>query len=263
MKTSRVTLVRDGRLVEDAVAVEEPLEIRLAERNDGVRIVKPVSVTMRTPGEDGDLAAGFLFTEGILQSPDQIAGIQAVEARGFVDVELADGVRVDWARMERHFYTSSSCGVCGKASVELVRTRLPERLATNVRFSRAGLTAWPEAARAAQDAFEATGGLHAAALFHRDGSLIALREDVGRHNATDKLLGSRWLGRQTMNDCGLFLSGRASFELIQKAAMAGIPMVAAVGAPSSLAIEMAEQAGVTLVGFLRGERMNVYTGAID
>lgn len=261
MKTMRVTLQRDGRTTDDLVAVEEPLEIRLAERRDGLRLVKPLSITMRTPGEDVSLAAGFLLTEGILHHPDQITGINAVPTRGFVDVELADGVAVAWDRLERHFYTASSCGVCGKASIDLVRTRLPAPPEAAVRYAPHSLQSWPAAARQAQDAFEMTGGLHAAALFDPGGRLLALAEDVGRHNAADKVIGSRWLQRLPLGACGLFLSGRASFELVQKAAMARIPVVAAVGAPSSLAIELAEQAHVTLVGFLREDGMNVYAGA--
>ena len=175
-------------------------------------------------------------------------------------MELAEGVAVDWRRLERNFYTSSSCGVCGKASLELVRTRLPEGPVGGVSVSSSVLGLLPGRLREGQMAFAETGGMHGAGLFLADGTLVALREDVGRHNAVDKVIASQWRAGATVAGCVLVLSGRASFELIQKAAMARIPVVAAVGAPSSLAIELAETAGLTLCGFVRAERWNVYCG---
>ena len=233
--------------------------MRLVETRGGVRIVKTVAITMRTPGDDEELALGFLFTEGILQRPEQVASVLVVPSRGFVEVELAPHVTVDWKRLERHFYVSSSCSVCGKASVDLVRARLPQPPPAGFRLSGQVLGSLPERLRLAQDAFVATGGIHAAGLFTPAGELVALREDVGRHNAVDKVIAAAWRDGCT-NGCVLMLSGRASFELVQKAAMARIPVVAAVGAPSSLAVELAESAGVTLAGFVRAERWNVYCG---
>lgn len=260
MKTARVWVERRGETVEDLVAVEEPLEIRVAEVHGGVRTVRTAAITMRTPGDDEDLAIGFLFTEGILARREDVASIQVVASRGFVLVELARDVVVEWKRLERNFYMSSSCGVCGKASVELVRTRLPEALVGGVRVSGAVLGSFPQRLREGQMAFTETGGLHGAGLFTADGEMVAIREDVGRHNAVDKVIASQWRVGAEMSQQVLMLSGRASFELVQKAAMARIPVVAAVGAPSSLAVELAETAGVTLCGFVRAERWNVYCG---
>lgn len=238
---------------QDLVAVEEPLQIRLAGRD--------VAITMRTPGHDRELAAGFLFTEAILRQPSQISGI-AANAKGSIDVQLAEGVQIDFERLVRNFYVTSSCGVCGKASIDALRAAgcpaLPRsRPVIDARI----LPVFPQKLREAQAVFEHTGGLHAAGLFDLSGKLLGLREDVGRHNAVDKLVGAAFLeNRLPLSEHILMLSGRISFELVQKALMAGIPIVAAVGAPSSLAVETALRFGMTLVGFLRGERFNVYAG---
>jgi len=251
---------------DDAVAVEEPLEIRLGRVVDGRLRLQPVSITMRTPGDDYELAAGFLFTEGILQSNAQVREIvhcgKGKVATNTLRVELVAGVEVDMARLERNFYTTSSCGVCGKTSLEALATGAhpvlpPEGFTVDAKL----IDELPERLQTQQHAFRSTGGLHASALFTRTGELLGLREDVGRHNALDKLIGSRFLaGTLPANDTILFLSGRASFELLQKAVMAGIPVVCAVGAPSSLAIAAAREFGVTLLGFVRGRRFNVYSG---
>jgi len=251
---------------DDAIAVEEPLEIRLGRVEDGKVRHQPVSITMRTPGDDFELAAGFLFTEGILQSSAQVREIlhcgKGKGATNTLRVDLAEGVAVDVKRLERNFYTTSSCGVCGKTSIEALatgaRTVSPP---AGFEIDSGLIDELPARLQAQQHAFHSTGGLHAAALFSPTGELLGLREDVGRHNALDKLIGSRFLtGSLPANDTILFLSGRASFELLQKAVMAGIPVVCAVGAPSSLAIAAAAEFGVTLLGFVRGQRFNVYSG---
>jgi FdhD protein len=247
----------------DVLAVEEPLEVRLGCDVDGRRIHRAISITMRTPGHDADLAVGFLFTEGVIVAREQVAGIRACRASNVVRVDLYAGVAVDLARLERHFYTSSSCGVCGKASLEAVRVysrnRLPQGRPV---IESAVIHRLPEALRAAQAVFDRTGGLHAAALFDAHGNLLCLREDVGRHNALDKLIGAQFLaGRTPLSESVLLVSGRASFELVQKAVIAGIPMLAAVGAPSSLAVSLAREHGLTVLGFVRQDRFNIYTGA--
>ncbi len=257
---------RPSAATDDAVAVEEPLEIRLGRVVDGKLRLQPVSITMRTPGDDFELAAGFLFTEGILQSNAQVREIvhcgKGRIATNTLRVELFAGVDVDTTRLERNFYTTSSCGVCGKTSLEALATGAqpvspPEGFKVDAQL----IDELPERLQAQQHTFRSTGGLHASALFSRTGELLGLREDVGRHNALDKLIGSRFLaGTLPARDTILFLSGRASFELLQKAVMAGIPVVCAVGAPSSLAIAAAQEFGVTLLGFVRGRRFNVYTG---
>lgn len=246
----------------DELAVEEPLEIRLAFDQDGRRIRRGISVTMRTPGHDRDLAVGFLFTEGILESPDQVANVADWGPGNVVRVELASGIAVDLDRLERHFFTASSCGVCGKASLEAVRvaTRFAP-IAGRPTIEADTVRGLPGTLRASQGAFDRTGGLHASALFDPSGRLISLREDVGRHNALDKLIGAAFLAGQTpLRDAILLVSGRASFELVQKAAVAGIPVLAAVGAPSSLAVDLARELGMTLIGFIRSDRFNIYAG---
>jgi FdhD protein len=232
----------------DTLAGEEPLELRLGGT--------PLAVTMRTPGDDFDLAAGFLVGEGVVTRPDQLrtirycAGATADGTNTYtvLDVALAPGVPVPELSLRRNFYTSSSCGVCGKASLDAVRVRATFELAADrTSVSPAALAGMPDTLRTAQRVFERTGGLHAAGLFTPGGELLVAREDVGRHNAVDKVVG--WALRE----------GRASFELVQKAVLAGIPIMAAVSAPSSLAVELAAEAGLTLVGFLRGDSMNLYT----
>jgi FdhD protein len=245
------------------LAVEEPLEIRLEGNSDGTRAGLVVSVTMRTPGQDLELAAGFLFTEGIVRTREDVAVLRACQSGNVVRVGLRSDVPVDLERLKRNFYTGSSCGVCGKTSLEAVRVCVrgrPEPGRPTV--DAATLYRLPDTLRAAQRAFDLTGGLHAAAVFDPAGRLLCLREDVGRHNAVDKVIGSEFLaGRTPLAECVLLVSGRASFELVQKAAVAGIPILAAVGAPSSLAVDLARELGMTVVGFVRPERFNVYTGA--
>ena len=247
-----VTRVDDGRALTrpDTLAVEEPLEIRV----DGT----PVSVTMRTPGHDLDLALGFLVTEAIVAKPSDVVG--AINcADNVVDISLR--TPLPDLSPTRNFFTSSSCGMCGKASIDAVRTTSAYDVAADpLVVTSELLTSLPERLRAAQKVFDRTGGLHAAGLFDADGGLLCLREDVGRHNAVDKVVG--WAvqeQRLPLTGTVLQVSGRASFELVQKAVMAGIPMLAAVSAPSSLAVELADQLGLTLVGFLRGKTFNVYT----
>ncbi len=236
---------------QDLVAVEEPLQIRIGDRD--------FAITMRTPGQDRELAAGFLFTEGIIHSASQIADIVS-DDRGTVTVTLAKGVEVSVA--QRNFYVTSSCGVCGKASIEGLRTAGCPALPRGIpRILASLIPQLPDKLRQAQPVFDRTGGLHASGLFDTAGNLVAVREDVGRHNAVDKLIGAALFeGRIPLAGRILMLSGRISFELVQKALMAGIPIVAAVGAPSSLAIETALHFGLTLIGFVRGERYNVYSG---
>ncbi len=253
----------------DALAIEEPLEIRLA-WPDGDRLrEQSISITMRTPGNDLELAVGFLYTEGIVHAPAQIAAVDhcgppvGPEAtRNVVKVELADARDLDLARLERHFYTTSSCGVCGKTSLEALRVQTRHAIDNDaLRLTPDALRALPDALRRSQAVFGATGGIHASALFDTSGRILAVREDVGRHNALDKLVGHLFAERRLpVGDCGILVSGRASFELMQKAIMAGAGMLAAVGAPSSLAVELAREFGVTLVGFLRGNRFNIYSG---
>ncbi|MEU1517550.1 formate dehydrogenase accessory sulfurtransferase FdhD [Streptomyces sp. NPDC005811] len=260
----RVLRVRDGTAAHwpDTLAVEEPMEIRVGGR--------PLTVTMRTPGHDFDLAAGFLVSEGVVRASEEIAGIRycagatadGANTYNIVDVVLAAGVAPPDASLERNFYTTSSCGLCGKASLEAVRTTASWRVDEDrLRISPEKLTALPARLRAAQRVFDSTGGLHAAGLFSAEGELLCLREDVGRHNAVDKVVGHALrTGLLPLRGTVLMVSGRASFELAQKALMAGIPMLAAVSAPSSLAVDLAAESGLTLVGFLRGTSMNVYTG---
>jgi FdhD protein len=240
----------------DELVVEEPLEIRVDTR--------PVVVTMRTPGHDLELAAGFLCTEGLIRHrPDLLrAARHPRNADGNVlELFLAPGVSVDFARLTRHVYASSSCGLCGKASIEAVHQQFP-KARSRVKFTAETVLRLPEALRRRQEAFDRTGGLHAAGVFDADGRLVVLREDVGRHNAVDKVIGHGFLeGLLPFDRHALVVSGRASFEILQKALAAGIPVVVAVSAPSSLAVEFARRSGQTLIGFVRGDRMNVYTHA--
>jgi FdhD protein len=247
----------------DALAAEEPLELRV----NGT----PLTVTMRTPGDDVELAHGFLLTEGVIGAVEDVATarycagatVDGQNTYNVLDVALAPHVPDPDASVQRNFYTTSSCGVCGKAALDAVK--LATRFAPGSDSGRVRpetLSALPDQLRNRQKVFESTGGLHAAGLFTMDGEALAVREDVGRHNAVDKVAGWALLnGRVPLSGCILMVSGRASFELVQKAAMAGVPVLAAVSAPSSLAVDLAEEQGITLVGFLRGESMNVYTGA--
>jgi FdhD protein len=243
----------------DEVATEEPLEIRVGGRS--------IAVTMRTPGRDRELAAGFLLTEGVIGAPGDVRDILVCRdlpegnEGNVVDALLAPHVGVDYARLTRHVFSSSSCGVCGKATLEATLRKSPP-VAAGPGFEPAMLALLPDRLRSGQPGFAATGGLHASALFDRAGKLLCLREDVGRHNALDKVLGWALLaGLIPLRETVLVVSGRVSFELVQKALVAGIPLVAGIGAPSSLAVECARLGGQTLVGFLRRERFNVYAGA--
>jgi FdhD protein len=249
----------------DTLAVEEPLEIRLGFNENGKFQHKAISITMRTPGSDFELAAGFLFTEGILQNKNQISAIKHCgrfgQLKNTVRVDLQNNVEVNLKKIERNFYTTSSCGVCGKSSIEALETGAKRIEQSDFpKVSAEIIYQLPEKLRQSQKVFDETGGLHAAALFDADGNLGELREDVGRHNAVDKLIGAQFLyGNLPLHDKILFLSGRASFELVQKAVMAQIPVIAAVGAPSSLAVSAAENFNVTLLGFVRDNRFNIYT----
>lgn len=252
---------------QDCVAVEEPLEIRLGYETAKGRAETSISITMRTPGNDAELATGFLFTESVIRSPSDIAlvkpcGPPAPDSGNInvTRVELESGVDVDLDRLQRHFYTTSSCGVCGKTSLDALRVvgAAPLTVA-ETRFKRQVLAALPDRLRAAQKIFATTGGLHAAAAFDTAGELIVLHEDVGRHNAVDKVIGTLLRERRLpAHDLGLLVSGRASFELMQKALVARMPLLAAISAPSSLAVDLAREFNVTLVGFLRGDTFNIY-----
>jgi FdhD protein len=268
--------------IKDSLAIEEPLEIQLTYGSSNARQTRSISVTMRTPGNDFDLAAGFLMTEGVIrdandveqityagdsfsegtQSPQAMDVLKLGSKQNTVRVDLAAEVEVNLGSLQRNFYTTSSCGICGKASLLALRTVCPPRATNNFKVDAQLLYRLPERLRASQGVFDRTGGLHGAGLFDSAGKLLALREDVGRHNAVDKLIGSEFLADRTpLRDRLLLLSGRASFELLQKALMGGFPMVAAVGAPSSLAVQVAKEFDITLVGFLREDHFNIYHGS--
>ncbi len=265
----KVTSLRDGARTSrsDVVAIEEPLEIRISFVSEGQREQRSVSVTMRTPGDDFELAAGFLFTEGLISDRRDIQEItycsgEEQQEYNLLEVRLAPNAAFDTALLNRNFYMTSSCGVCGKASLDAIEVQgcsaIPDGTLT---VSAAVLTSLPEALRGAQPVFEQTGGIHAAGLFDNGGELLALMEDVGRHNAVDKIVGQEFLeGRVPLSDRIMAVSGRTSFEIMQKASMAGIPVVAAVGAPSSLAIDLARRFNVTLAGFTHAAGFNLYTG---
>jgi len=264
MKTPRrhITKIKGSRSSSelDYITQEEPLEISITIPSAQPKIYKKsISITMRTPGADLELALGFLFSEGIITERRQLLENFSEENKINLVLDLEDGF--DLSKLERHFYTTSSCGVCGKASIEALRVKVPERSHSPVRVTSSVLKTLPVKLREAQEQFEATGGLHAAALFSIMGELKLLREDVGRHNALDKLVGAVLLdGGLVASEHILLLSGRISFELVHKAEMAGISCVAAIGAPSTLAIETAEEFGITLIGFLKVDRFNIYNG---
>ncbi len=250
---------------EDHLATEEPLEIRLVQ--EGRR--QTVAITMRTPGADSELAIGFLFAEGVIASREQVSRTapcldpqEADRSENILEVELAAGVPApELAGLDRHFFATSACGVCGKAGLETLKLRVKEPVARGPEISPEVLSTLPLRLREAQGIFDLTGGLHAAGLFDTEGRLLAAREDVGRHNALDKLMG--WALQEDLLPLTghvVMVSGRSSYEILQKCLMAGVPIVCAVSAPSSLAVELAESFGITLVGFLRGDRFNVYTG---
>lgn len=256
-----VEIERNGSGAIDMLAVEDPLEIRLQWDEAGQPRLTTVAVTMRTPGQDAELAVGFLFTEGVIADREQVVDVRSCRA-GSVRVVLAPGAPVDLGRLERHSYTTSSCGMCGKTSASSLRlaSRFPLRDCRPM-VDETLIRSLPARLRAAQPAFELTGGLHASALCNLDGEVVTLREDVGRHNALDKVIGAELLaGRLPGDELILLVSGRVSFELVQKALMAGIPILAAIGAPSSLAVDVAREAGMTLLGFVRADRFNVYSG---
>jgi FdhD protein len=267
METCSITITRmhARRFIEttDQLAVEEPLQIQLLYGPSGNEQLKNVTVTMRTPGNDEELAAGFLFTEGIIRNNSQLTQIIAgASGENTVLVILKGNYIPDLQTSERNFYVTSSCGVCGKSSLDAVRRVIDYPLSNEqVRISASVLYRLPEALRKQQEVFQSTGGLHACALFDDTGDIISLREDIGRHNALDKLIGDVFLKEQLpLQNKILLLSGRASFELVQKAAVAGIRIVAAIGAPSSLAVQLAEEVGITLVGFLKRDGFNIYSG---
>ena len=260
-----VWVVENGKVRSrfDQLASEEPLEIRL------VSPQKTVAVTMRTPGADFELAAGFLYSEGVVSSREDIhrisycvePDIDGEQRYNIVNVELREGLNVDLPPLERHFFTTSACGVCGKASLEALRLREYPVIPNGLEVPVEVIYSLPEQLRSAQRVFSTTGGLHAAALFDAQGQLLSVQEDVGRHNALDKLVGSALLSDELpLSDRIVMVSGRSSFEILQKCLAAGVPIVCAVSAPSSLAVALAKEFGVTLVGFLRGERFNVYSG---
>lgn len=248
---------------EDQLAIEEPLEIQLQYGASDSRINRSISVTMRTPGHDLELATGFLFTEGIIRSNREILFIeQDDDDKNRIIIGLQDAANPDIQKLERNFYTTSSCGVCGKSSIDAIKTKSEYNgQPDNISLKAEMLYPLQNIVRDRQAIFDTTGGLHASALFDLKGNFLMLREDVGRHNALDKLIGAALLNDQLpLSSNILLLSGRASFELIQKASMAGIKVITAVGAPSSLAVELARECNITLIGFLRDERFNIYSG---
>jgi FdhD protein len=266
---ARVYRVDSGEMEErpDELATEEPLEIRLIQ--NGRR--RTVAITMRTPGSDPELALGFLFAEGVIHRREEVRRVEACSDSGtgseagcanIIEVELADGLpEPELAGLERHFFSTSACGVCGKAGLDQLTVRVTAELPPGPEVSPGVIAGLPDRLRQAQGLFTATGGLHAAALFEPSGNLLAVREDVGRHNALDKLIG--WAFTEDLlplSDRLVLVSGRSSYEILQKCLVAGVPMICAVSAPSSLAVELAERFGLTLIGFLRGDRFNVYSG---
>ena len=260
-----VRVVENGKMRTrlDHLTTEEPLEIRLISQN------RTIAVTMRTPGADFELAAGFLYSEGVINSKQDIQcmsycvdeSVDGQQRYNIVNIELREELIPDLQPLERHFYTNSACGVCGKASLEALRLRSCPVIPQGLIVTPEIIYSLPEKLRAAQGIFTATGGLHAAAVFSAQGELLNLQEDIGRHNALDKLIGSALLSEELpLNNHILMVSGRSSFEILQKSTVAGVPIVCSVSAPSSLAVSVAQEFGITLIGFLRGERFNIYTG---
>lgn len=248
---------------DDELAVEEPLEINVGYDSTGTPVQKCISITMRTPGNDEELGVGFLFTEGIIQKREEVSEVSTIPfADNKVLITLSKNKQPLLQNAERNFYTTSSCGVCGKTGINAIRTvSLYKNDADEICLQANLFYRLDDVLRKQQAVFESTGGLHASALFDLEGNFRMLREDVGRHNALDKVIGAAFLNDQLpLSNAILLLSGRASFELVQKAAMAGIKIMAAVGAPSSLAVQMAEETGITLIGFLRNQRFNIYSG---
>ena len=249
---------------DDLLVVEEPLEIRLGHGPEHDRREVRLSVTMRTPGHDEDLVRGFLSTEGIVRDQTDLlriapcVNVKDEEQGNVIRAELHPEVEVDPVRWQRNFYTTSSCGVCGKSSIEAVHVQCEKPIVPFGPVDQEMIIALPDRMRAAQTVFRHTGGIHAAALFNDQGVLVLLREDVGRHNAVDKVIGAALLTGVPLRACQLLVSGRAGFELVQKCIVAGIPLMAAIGAPSSLAVQLAKESGLTLIGFLRGDRFNCY-----
>jgi FdhD protein len=261
-----VTRVAGQRAVDgdDVIVIEEPLEIRAAWHNGEEPREKGISVTMRTPGDDSDLAAGFLFTEGLLHAAEDVEGVRHWSSPNVIRVSLRKGARFDTSKLDRHFYTTSSCGVCGKTSIDALRVAMSARPRMSRPVTSELIHRLPGILEEHQAAFRQTGALHAAAVFDANGTLLRSREDIGRHNAVDKAIGSLFLERKTpLSDTILMVSSRASFEIVQKAVVAGIPAVASVGAPSTLAVDLAREFGVTLLGFVRDGRFNVYAGNVD
>jgi len=266
VKSIIIKKVSANRIIEteDQLAVEEPLEIQVKYMLDGKQIKKSISVTMRTPGNDEELAVGFLFTEGIISNHNQVESAETdLFDENKVIVTLTENTIPKLHTSERNFYTTSSCGVCGKSSIDAIKTVSSFQLKEDTIIIPADLFyTLQQTLRKQQEIFQNTGGLHASAIFDLRGNFILLREDVGRHNALDKVIGTSFFaGQLPLKDTILLLSGRASFELIQKAGMAGIRIVAAIGAPSSLALELAEEFGITLIGFLGAEKFNIYSGS--
>lgn len=258
-----------GELTDDLVVIEQPLEIKIVLKNEWETVEKSIAVTMRTPAHDFELVLGFLFTEGVIEHFSQIKNIRYCtdsgrkeEQENIVKVELQPNMSIDWAKLQRNFYTTSSCGVCGKTAINAVHQHshypLPQATPT---WQASFIHSLEGKIKSQQSVFAHTGGLHASALFDAEGNLTILREDVGRHNALDKVIGAMLAqNRLPLHTHLLWVSGRVSFELVQKATMAGIPTIVAVGAPSSLAIELAQSADMTLIGFARNQKFNVYTG---
>ncbi len=260
-----VWVVENGKMRprQDQLTTEEPLEIRLVSPR------RTVAVTMRTPGADFQLAAGFLYSEGVISCKQDIQrlsycvdeDVDGEQRYNIVNVELRSGLVPDLQPLERHFYTTSACGVCGKASLEALRLRGCPVISPEPTLKPEIIYSLPDKLRSAQGIFTATGGLHAAAIFDAQGNMLNLHEDVGRHNALDKLIGSAMLAEELpLNNHIVMVSGRSSFEILQKSLAAGVPIVCSVSAPSSLAVSVAQEFGITLIGFLRGERFNIYTG---